>query len=200
MTAVRLSALSAAVVCALLLVSCGSFFISDSTVTQITLSPTNPSIQVGDTTNFTATGTRADGRTMDVTPGATWTSTHPEIATISSTGVATGVSVGTTRIDCKYQEGDASTFVTVTNGTLVSIKVTPANQSITIGQTLNMAATATYSDGTTRDITASVTWTSNTPSIATITQSGLATGVARGSTTITATSGGTSGSTVLTVN
>jgi uncharacterized protein YjdB len=197
----RLGAIPAIIVAVIISASCGgSFFVSDSTVTSITLSPTNPALQVGATSQLSATGKRADGNTLDITPGATWTSSRPDIATISSGGLVTAISVGTSKISCSYQRGEADTFVTVTSGTLQSITVTPANTSVSVGSTQNYVATGQYSDGTTQAITSTVTWTSSSPGVATITASGQAIGVAKGSTTITATSGGISGSTTLTVN
>ena len=83
--------------------------------------------------------------------------------------------------------------------TLQSIAVTPSNPSIAAAATKQFSATGTYSDGTSQDITASLTWTSSNTGIATVSASGLATGVAAGTTTITATSGTISGSTSLTV-
>lgn len=84
-------------------------------------------------------------------------------------------------------------------GTLSSIAVTPANPSITVGATQQFTATGTYSDSSTQNITASATWGSSDTAKATINASGLATAVAAGSTTITATSGSISGNTMLTV-
>jgi hypothetical protein len=83
--------------------------------------------------------------------------------------------------------------------TLFSITVTPANPSIAPGTTEQFTATGTYSDNTTRDITTSVTWNSDTTAVATIDSTGLATAVATGSTTISASSGSISDSTLLTV-
>jgi len=107
-TGFRLVAVFASIAVLIFSTSCGgSFFVSDSTVTEITLSPTNPSIQVGATTQLTATGKRADGKTTDVTPGANWTVDKPEIATVSTTGLITAVSVGTAKITAKYERGEA---------------------------------------------------------------------------------------------
>lgn len=83
--------------------------------------------------------------------------------------------------------------------TLSSIAVTPANPSIAVGTTQQFTATGTYSDGSTQDITASVTWISSDETKATIDASGLAMAVAAGATTITATSGSISRSATLTV-
>ncbi len=83
--------------------------------------------------------------------------------------------------------------------TLVSIAVTPANPSIAAGAHQQFTATGTYSDGSHQDLTSSATWSSSVTSVATITTTGLATGVAAGTTTIKAASGTISGTTTLTV-
>ena len=87
--------------------------------------------------------------------------------------------------------------------TLASITVTPANPSIGAGSSQQFSATGTFSDGTTQGLTTTVTWSSSLTSVATISNSagsnGMATAVAAGTATITATSGGISGSTGLTV-
>ncbi len=72
---------------------------------------------------------------------------------------------------------------------LVSIAITPAYSNIVVGSTLQMTATGTYSDGSTANLTSAVTWTPDTPLIATINSTGLATGVAAGWSQFTATLG-----------
>lgn len=90
-----------------------------------------------------------------------------------------------------------------TTANLVSISVTPANLSIDSGATGQFTAIGTYSDNTTKDITASVTWSSSNTAVATISNStgsnGLATTLVMGTTTITAGLSGISNSTLLTV-
>ncbi len=83
--------------------------------------------------------------------------------------------------------------------TLVSIALTPASPSIAKGATLQFTATGNYDDGSQQNITSSVTWTSSSTTVATIASSGLATTVGTGNTTIQATSGSVSGSTLLTI-
>src|SRR5207248_1928375 len=58
----------------------------------------------------------------------------------------------------------------------------------------------TYTDSSTQNLTSQVTWASGTTSVATITTAGLATGVAAGTSTISASLNGITGSTVLTVS
>ena len=79
---------------------------------------------------------------------------------------------------------------TKSTATLVSISVTPYSPAnLAVGSTQRFVATGIYSDGTTPNITSQVTWTSSNNSIASI-ATGLATGVAVGSTSITATESG----------
>ena len=65
---------------------------------SIAISPAGGSIGIGQTGQFTATGTYENGSTADITASATWNSTDGSVATIDATGLATGVSEGTTSI------------------------------------------------------------------------------------------------------
>src|SRR5205823_942086 len=92
-----------------------------------------------------------------------------------------------------------STTLTVGPATLVSIAVTPANPSIPKGTTQQFTSTGTYSDGSTLDLTSSATWVSSNPVVATINAGGLAGGAAAGTSQVSASSSGVTGSTTLTV-
>ncbi len=85
------------------------------------------------------------------------------------------------------------------NPTLISIAVTAPSLSMAKGTTEQFTATGTFSDHTTRNLSASVTWSSLTPSVATITGSGAVTAAAVGTSTIQATSGNVTSSATLTV-
>ena len=82
---------------------------------------------------------------------------------------------------------------------LTSVTVTPATPSIAEGATLQMTATGTYEDGTTKTITASATWSTSDATIATVNNTGVVAGVAPGSASISASSGAVSGSTNVTI-
>jgi N-acetylneuraminic acid mutarotase len=83
---------------------------------------------------------------------------------------------------------------------LASIGVTPGDESLPQGLTRQFTAIGTYTDGSISDLTGSVSWASTMPGIANIAaNSGLATGTALGTTTVTATSGSIVGSTSLTI-
>ncbi len=85
-----------------------------------------------------------------------------------------------------------------TNPLVDSLAVTPATQSLGVGQTVQFTATGTIGHGsnhpsTTQDDTDSAIWTSSTPAVASVNATGLATALTAGSTTITATMNGYTG-------
>ena len=169
-----------------------------ATLTAIAVTPLNPSVDVNGTQQFTATGTYSDSSTVDLTSTATWGSSNTSKATINTNGLATGVAAGSTYIAA----GVGSVYGTTTLTILValsSIAVTPSNPSIDVGVTQQFTATGTYSDNSTVDLTSTVIWSSNNTNLVTINSSGLTTGMAVGSATITATLGSVSSTATLTI-
>src|SRR5262249_14132781 len=73
--------------------------------------------------------------------------------------------------------------LTVAARALVSLTVTPNPANVPLGLTLQMAATGTYSDSSTADLTSSATWVSVTTAVATISQTGLVTTILPGNPT-----------------
>ena len=95
--------------------------------------------------------------------------------------------------------GGGATTTAPPAATLSAISVTPGTPSVAAGLTQQLKAAGQYSDGSSHDITASVTWSSGSASVATISASGLVTSKAPGTAVITATSGTVSGTATLTV-
>jgi hypothetical protein len=73
-----------------------------------------------------------------------------------------------------------------TTASLSSIMVTPGAASIPAGSAQQFSAMGTYSDGSSKDITATVQWSSSNASIASVSSSGMANGAASGQTTVIA--------------
>jgi uncharacterized protein YjdB len=179
--------LATVIVLAISFAACSSS--NNSTLTSIAVTPATASIAVGATQQYVATGTYSDGSMKTLTT-ETWNSSTTATATISTSGLATGLALGTTTITatCGTVTSPGVTL-TVSNATLESIAVTPTNASIAVGATQQYTATGTYSDGTMSVLT-NATWTSSNIAVATIgSTTGLATGVGVGTTTITAASG-----------
>ncbi len=169
---------------------------------SVAVSPATASVAIGATRQFVATATYTDGSSRDVTVGAAWTSATPAVATVNAaTGLAAGVTPGSSLITAAFNGKNGSATLTVIPVTLQSIAVMPANPSINVGGSQQFIAMGTFNNNTTRDISALTTFQSATPAVATIgATSGLAIGVTAGTSVITATSGALSGSTTLTVN
>jgi hypothetical protein len=71
--------------------------------------------------------------------------------------------------------------------TASSIAITGTALLTAVGQTSQLAATATLSDGTTQTVTSSAAWQSSDENVVTVSRTGLATAVGAGQTTIMAT-------------
>jgi uncharacterized protein YjdB len=188
--------------------SCGSSSTTESqtsspstlTLSSISVQAASMSVGQGATDQFSATGQYSNGTTQNVTSQVSWTSSNMAVATISSAGLATGVAAGTTTITAALNGVNGSAQLTVASSTtLTSISVQAASMSVGQGATDQFSATGQYSNGTTQNVTSQVSWASSNTAVATINSAGLATGVAAGTTTITASLSGINGSAQLTV-
>jgi 6-phosphogluconolactonase (cycloisomerase 2 family)/uncharacterized protein YjdB len=168
-------------------------------VTAVAISPRGATIPLGTSLQLTATGTFSDGSTRDLTASATWTSLAPAVVTVSASGLASGVATGTATIDVAAGGAGDSTTVTVSAAAVTAIAISPRGASFPLGRTLQLTATATYTDGTSADVTRSVTWTSQAPSVATVSAAGVVSPVATGTATIGAALAGHADSTSVTV-
>ncbi len=163
--------------------------VTAATLKSIAVTPPNTSLPTGETEQFTATGTLSDNSTENLTSQVTWTSSDTTWAAIDSAGLATAVSPGPVSISASFDGFTGSTALTISAAVLKSIAVTPTSPSIVVGTTQQFTATGTLTDGTTENLTESVSWTSSNVAVATISAGGLATGVGAGSSSITATAG-----------
>ncbi len=173
--------------------------VAPPTLVSISVTPASPSLQLGKTQQFTATGTYTNNSTQNLTASVTWSSSLTAVAAISAAGLATPASIGVTTIQATSGSISGGTTLSVTAAGLVSMSVAPTGASVPLGTPEQFTATGNYTDGTQQNLTSSVTWTSSAATVATINAAGLATPVGAGSTTIKAVSGSLSSSTTLTV-
>lgn len=142
---------------------------------------------------YAATATFNNKTTKDVSndPGTTWASSSTSVASISNTGLATGVGLGTTNISASFQ-GVASAGEPLKVDQLNSITVSPSLTTLGLNVTQAYAAAGHFTlaagGSSDFDVSSQVTWDSSDKTVATIDGSGNASTVGVGSTTITATS------------
>ncbi len=133
----------------------------------LTLDKTTASVTVGSTVTITATSNNT----------VTWSGSDTTIATVSTTGVVTGVKAGTATITAKAGTKTVTCTVTVTAQDTLTLDKTTA--SVIIGSTVTITATSNNT----------VTWSSSDTAIATVSATGVVTGVKAGTATITAKAG-----------
>ncbi len=120
----------------------------------------------------------------DTTTSGTWSSSNVAIATVSSTGIVTGIAAGTVTISYTVSSacGTNSATTTFTVNALPSAGTISGLSALCLGSSTTLSAS--ISGGT---------WTTSAPSIATVTSTGLVTALSNGSATITYSVTGTGG-------
>jgi len=122
----------------------------------------------------------------------TWSSSNPNVAVVSSTGVVTAVGLGTTTITIRAGTKQTTVRARVVGEPITSVRITP-QQSVHIvrlGQTKQL--TAECLNAVQQVVTGRpITWNSTNPVVATVSSTGLVSGNAVGTATISATCDGT---------
>jgi len=174
-----------------------SITVTDVPVATVEVLPPSASIAQGGTVQLTGTPRDANGNALGGRV-VTWTSSSTGVATVSASGLVTGVGAGSATITATTEGKSGTSSITVTFVPVASVAVTPPAPSIQVGQTVQL--TATPRDASGNPLTGRVvTWSSSNSAVASVSSSGLVTGKAAGSATITATSEGKSGSAAVTI-
>jgi peptidoglycan/xylan/chitin deacetylase (PgdA/CDA1 family) len=174
-----------------------------SVLTAITVSPSTASVPVGNTQRFDAVAYDQYGAVMNGV-AFVWASSNTSVATVSSinsegasAGIATGVAAGSVQITASAQ-GVSSNRVTLTvtappppppPPAVTTISVLPTTASIQAGTTQQFTAFATDQYGSTMSGVIFL-WQSSNPAVATVNINGMVTGVAAGTTQISASAQG----------
>jgi uncharacterized protein YjdB len=171
-------------------------------ISSITVTPATAILgSIGDTQQFSAEARDAMDYPLGSQPSFIWTSASQAVATVNSnTGLALAVGEGTTQISAAAGGVTASADLSVAP-TVTTIVVTPATATLdAIGSQQQFAAEALDGNGNPLPVQPTFAWTeSSAGGVATVDANGLATAAGNGTTQVTATASGTSGSASLTV-
>jgi hypothetical protein len=143
---------------------------------------------------FAALGTFVDGSTRDITSQVSWSSSNTGVADFISSqiGLITCATMGATTVTASATVPtgliNGSTALNVSGATLNSIVLYPANQSTAPSTKVQMTPIGVFSDSSVQDLTGQVKWSTSNSSSTSIGKTGIVTGIAAGSSTITATS------------
>jgi hypothetical protein len=172
-----------------------SFTVVPPVITAIDVSPPVVALtRVSQPRAFTATAHFNNGTTADVTNLVVWSSSNTDVALVGNTQLDRGVVIPVATGNTTIVATDATTGITgrstvfVTGGelALVAIVVTPNPATVSVTKTQALIATGIFADGSMRNLGESVTWSSSRSDVATVSATGVVTGVAVGDTTITA--------------
>lgn len=169
----------------------------DAYVTELQLTPTMARVPVGLSQTFVAIATFSDGQSRDVTnaAGLQWRSSDEGSALVSNDagkkGVATGVAVGEPNIEASGTLNDASfqasVPLAVTDAVITGLDIHTPEDPLPMGLSAQVHAFAALSDGSDPiEVTGhdALTWSSSDPAVASISETGLVTGLTPGSVTI----------------
>src|SRR6266480_953937 len=174
-----------------------SIMVTDIPIVSVDVTPPTATVQAGQTVQLTATPRDANGAALSGR-AVTWSSNNTSVATVSSSGLVSGVTPGSATITATSEGKSGTSAITVTQVPVATVSVSPPTASIQQGQTVQL--TATLKDANGNPLSGrTVTWSSSNTSVATVSSSGLVSGVTPGSATITATSEGKSGTASVTV-
>ena len=161
----------------------GHVTVTDIPVTGVTVSPALVTLKEGETCQLSASVSPASAR-QDVE----WASQNKEVATVDKDGLVTAVRAGSTRIYARsnaFQDQQGWCEVTVNEDDAVKgIALSSEAMTIQVGESRPLTVTFTPSYAANKN----VSWDSDTPGVATVSQEGMVMGFAEGEATITATS------------
>ncbi len=129
----------------------------------------------------------------------TWSTSNAAVATVDATGMMTAASTGSATITATSEGKNGTATISVSQAAVATVTVTPSPITMTVGQTTQFTATLKDAGGSVVNGRV-VTWASSNPAAATVSAAGLVTAVASGSTTITASSEGKSGTAGVTIS
>lgn len=177
--------------------------VSTPVLVSLLVTPDGTTNDIGETRQFTATGTFSSGPDQDLTNDVTWTTAPAGLADIDATGEGDAMNAGIVTVTATLGaiSDDVTWEITGAAPTLVDLRIEPLADTIVAGGApLQFTATAIFSDMSEQIVTTDATWSSSNTAAATIVPTtGLATGNNAGVADIGATFGGINRFTPLTV-
>ncbi|WP_418114612.1 BspA family leucine-rich repeat surface protein [Vibrio scophthalmi] len=161
--------------------------VTEATLESIKVTPNILELAKGNSFQLMAEGRYSDETKVDITHSVTWKSSESTLVSIDKLGVVIGKNEGSVEIHAsKDSINSHKVEVSVTSAVLNEIQLTPKINAVSKGNSAQLNAQGLYSDGSIVDLSSAVTWKSSDPSLVTVTESGVATGVTEGDVSIVA--------------
>ena len=174
--------------------------VSSTKVLTVEIAPQSPSITIGSTIQLITSLKDEGGKSVNSGIGdVQWESSNASVATVSSSGLVTGISVGSATLTVRFidnvgwKDALGTVMLRVSDQKVSSVAINPQTINLGIGQSSQILAVSKDTNGDT--ITGlSIAWASSNVAVATVSSTGLVTGVSKGESTIIASVGGVSAS------
>src|SRR5207249_2297905 len=134
-------------------------------VASVSVTPATATIGVGQTAQYAAITRDAFGNPL-AGRAVTWASSNTAVATVSGSGLVTGVTAGSATITATSEGQGGTATITVSTVPVASVTVSPATASVQAGQTVQLAATPKDANGNPLS-GRTVTWASSNSAVAT---------------------------------
>jgi uncharacterized protein YjdB len=155
-----------------------SITVTSVPVASVAMTPNASELFVGQTTQLKAEPRDASGQPL-TGRAVVWSTSAPNVASVSSTGVVTAIAPGDATISATSEGKAGTAAITVKAKPVSSVVISPGQGSVMAGQTLQLIAQVTDEQGNVLN-GRPITFTSGSPAVATVSASGVVTGVRRG--------------------
>src|SRR5207253_5928558 len=155
---------------------------TESALVSLDIAPKATSLAIRGNQQLTAIGHFKDGSQRNLTASVHWTSSAPHIVHIDARGIAIGLDAGASTISASLGHISGESKLKVQINPLTSLAIAPARISLATGDVQQLRVVGKYLDGSVKDVTASAAWSSSTPTVASISASGVARATSPGTT------------------
>lgn len=132
---------------------------------SIEMQPPAATLRPGDGLDLIVLGIYRDGSINSIDTLERWTSSNPTVAQVNDRGFVEARAVGTTTVTATFMSMTATATITVVTARVTSLKLTPANPDLHVGEQAGLLAMAISSDGTSEEVTDRSIWSSSDPKV-----------------------------------
>ncbi|MBL0274787.1 MAG: Ig-like domain-containing protein [Anaeromyxobacter sp.] len=147
----------------LALAACGQQ--PEATLQQLQIAPVVTEVTENLQAEVVATAIYSDGSRRDVTAEVAWSSQDEQVATTPGAGRVQAGAPGSTYLIAQLDGLQTTARVDVAAATLLSLQVSTAQAAVPAGLSAQAQALGTFSDGSVRDVTASVVWAASSRAV-----------------------------------
>lgn len=162
-------------------------------ITDLNIEPAYIVLDIGSSETYRAQATYSNGEVRNVSGDVSWSLESDtgivELSAGADKLLATAVMAGQDNLRATLGSQTATSFIEVVEAALVELTVSPAEAEMLVGYTQTFTAKGLYDDGHTQDLTDESAWSSDNPTVASVSDNGVVTGESKGAASISASMG-----------